>query len=372
MGSVPLIRDRSEPQAWPQRDWRRHRLALVVDPRFSGGTSVAVAAEIRALAGVVDLRVFALETAMFQGRQVHPAIEAACEAHGIAVSWDASVIRADTIVLHNPSSLRFNRALPVRMSAGQAFVVTHENFLRPGGAEGFDVARCLDLLERALICGRRALAPVSCHNRRTVEDWLAPRCSGWRVTPDDWFNIVDFTPHPPTAAPRDRRGRHSRPGPEKFPPIEALARQFPPHAEACIILGGDGLLLEREGLPRHWDVRPFGATAVERFFEEIDFFVYFTNPRWRESFGRAVAEAIAAGKLVIADPGTAEGFGPAVVASDGTDVDRIVAELIAEPARYQAFVRAAQAWLAGLGAEAFRAMALTQIEAAEASFDALV
>jgi hypothetical protein len=34
---------------------------------------------------------------------------------------------------------------------------------------------------------------------------------------EDWINICDFPFAPPTPAPRDRRGRHSRPGFEKFP-----------------------------------------------------------------------------------------------------------------------------------------------------------
>ena len=34
----------------------------------------------------------------------------------------------------------------------------------------------------------------------------------------------------------------------------------------------------------------------------IDFFVYFTAPTWQESFGRVVAEAIAAGKVVLTNP----------------------------------------------------------------------
>jgi glycosyltransferase involved in cell wall biosynthesis len=76
----------------------------------------------------------------------------------------------------------------------------------------------------------------------------------------------------------------------------------------------------------------------------------------RESFGRVLAEAIAAGKVVITDPGTAATFGPAVVASDGSDVDAIIAGFVADPARYQAFVRAAQARLSAFSADSFRRM----------------
>ena len=186
-------------------------------------------------------------------------------------------------------------------------------------------------------------------DRDTVAAWLSDRrAREWRLAPFDWYNICDMEIRPPNPAPRDRRGRHSRPGLEKFPPPDIMARHFPPTAERVAILGGDALLLDPEGVPPHWDLRRFGETDVESFLEEIDFVVYFTHPLWRESFGRAIAEAIAAVKVVITDPATASSFGPAVVASDGTDVDAIIAGFVADPARYAAFVHAAQDWLAGL------------------------
>ena len=52
---------------------------MVLDPRFSGGTSTSAAADIRALAPHVRLSVVAIETAMFKGRRVHPAIEEALD-----------------------------------------------------------------------------------------------------------------------------------------------------------------------------------------------------------------------------------------------------------------------------------------------------
>ncbi len=338
-----------------------HRLALVLDPRFAGGTSEAAAAEIRALAGVVDLEVVALETRMFSGRRVHPAIEAALADHGLALTWQPPVVHADTIVVHNPSCLRFDAALGVRLSCVEAVVVTHENFLRPNGSEAFDVTGCLGLLETALVCGRRRLAPVSAYNRRTVADWLARAGREWELFATDWSNIIEAELIPPTSAPRDRRGRHSRPGFEKFPPLDVMRAHFPPHAEACIILGGDGLLLEPGEIPAHWDVRPFGAGSVASFLREIDFFVYFTNPLWRESFGRVVAEAIAAGKVVITDPVTATSFPDAVVASDGDDVDRIVTDLVSAPERYVDVVRRAQSRLARFAPNAFVARVLPHL-----------
>jgi hypothetical protein len=325
----------------------------LIEPRFPGGTGGAVAADIRALGRSVELAVFDLGTRMMRERPVNPAVLAALESQGLALLPAPAVVRADTIVLHNPACLKLDDRLAPRLSAARLIVVTHENFLRPGGAEAFDVARSLALVAGRACVGARLLAPVSAPNRATVAAWLAARdAAGWQIAEDDWPNILDHPLLPPVAAPRDRRGRHSRPGFEKFPPLDDLRAQFPPHAESCTLLGADTLLLDREALPRHWQLLPFGATAVPDFLAGLDFFVYFTHPLWRESFGRAIAEAIAAGKLVITDPATAEPFGPGVIGCATADVDRVVAAHVADPARYRETVLAAQTALAAHRPEA--------------------
>lgn len=351
---------------------RRRRLTLVLDPRFPGGTSSAAAAELRALRCHVELEVVAIETAMFRGRVPSPPLCDALEELGLELRWNPAVIRADTVVFHNPSCLKFDAGFAPRISCTTAVVVTHENFLRPGGGEGFDVGHCLGLLDRAIACANRRLAPVSAANRRTVAAWLAQTGSGWRLAPFDWFNVCDMPLRPPTERPRDRRGRHSRPGPEKFPPLATLLRHFPPAAERSAILGADQFLAGPDSPPAHWQLSRFGAMDVARFLDGIDFFVYFTHPLWRESFGRAIAEAIAAGKVVITDPATAEGFGPAVVASDGDDVDAIIAGFVASPERYAATVLAAQDWLARFRPEAFAPHVLAGIERLEAEAHAVL
>lgn len=323
------------------------RVALLVDPRFPGGTGTAVAAEIRALAPHVDLAVFGLATAMFRGRPVNPAIAGALQDVGLTLLPEPSVVHADTIVLHNPACLRFDSRLGPRLSASRVIVVPHENFVRPGGNEGFDIAHCLGLIAAQVTGAERLVAPVSASNRAGVATWLALYPAlGWRLARDNWSNICDQTLLAPTPAPRDRRGRHSRPGLEKFPPLPMLHAQFPEHAEFCTILGADNLLAERAALPEHWHLLPFGAVEVATFLSRIDFFVYYTHPLWRESFGRAIAEAVAAGKLVVTDPATAEPFGSGVVADDGGQIDAIVAAHIADPSRYAAAVRRAQLHLA--------------------------
>lgn len=353
-------------EPWP------HRIALLIDPRFPGGTSSAVAQEIRTLQGKAALTVHALPTRMFKGRDVNPTLQMALEEAGIELLWDAPIVRAPVVVLHNPSCLKFDARCPVRIHCDTLVVVTHENFLRPDGTEGFDVAHCLDLIGQAAICRARRLCPVSGYNRGVVEAWLARSGSEWRLADFDWFNICDFGMVPPVPAPADRRGRHSRPGFEKFPPLPTMVRHFPPQATACRILGADNFLLDPDLVPPHWELLPFGALPVGEFLEGIDFFVYFTHPLLRETFGRVIAEAICAGKLVITDPGTAATFGDAVHASDGTDLDAIIAGYIADAPSYVRFVERAQDTIRGFGPDRFAATVMAGLNQIRTSNDALL
>lgn len=335
---------------------RRQSLALVVDPRFAGGTSSAVAREIHALAPVLDVRIAFIETAMFQGgKSVNARLADGIDACGLPTVWNPPVIQANTVVFHNPSCLKFDTAFAPRLNCRQVITVAHENFVRPDGSLSFDVGKTLRLIAERSPGSRRLIAPVSPLNRRSVADWLSANpLSGWSLAPFDWFNICDFDLAPPNATPRDRRGRVSRPGFEKFPPWSSMLAHFPPHAEHCAILGADSFLLPGSDPPPHWQLLPFGGAEVPAFLRQIDFFVYFTHPNLRESFGRVLAEAVAAGKVVITDPETARNFGQAVVASDGTEIDAIITGFVAEPDRYVRFVTAAQRCLSAFSAETFR------------------
>jgi hypothetical protein len=332
----------------------RPRLAYVLEPRFPGGTSSAVARELRAVAGSGAVEVHGITSAMFPGRPVAGVLAAALDDLGLSLRMDATRIAADRVIVHNPSFLKFDTRFAPRIVAEEIVLVTHENFLRPGGRETHDVARCLDLIDRASVALRKSLAPISPYNRSTVMDWLAdhPAQAHWQMLEADWINICDFALEPPAAAPRDRRGRHSRPGFEKFPDTRTLDLCFPPHAEANVILGADGLD-EIAGQRPHWEAIPFQAIDLASYFSRIDFMVYFTAPTFRESFGRVLAEGIAAGKVVITDADTGSVFGDAVVAARPEEVDAIIAGFLAAPDRYAAQVRRAQARLETFSAANF-------------------
>ena len=334
---------------------RGRDLAYLVEPRFPGGTSSALAAELAVTASLGSIGLHSAESSMFNGRQIAPQLGRAMDELEIERLEVQRTIGAEIVVIHNPSFLKFEKMIDRQIVARHLIVVTHENFLRPGDEEAFDVAHCLNLIDAASLALRKSVAPISAANRETVMDWAAGfgLPSGWDVLPEDWFNICDFEMAEPTDRPRDRRGRHSRPGPEKFPTPATLDLLFPAHAEANVILGADMLIAGGESRP-HWRLHPFRGLDVGRYFEMIDFMVYFTAPGWRESFGRVLAEGMAAGKVVISDPATAASFDGAVIGAKPEEVDGIIQSLIAEPARYVSHVKAAQTVLSRFSPDAFR------------------
>lgn len=331
---------------------KRHRLNLIIDPRFKGGTSSAVARELYALAPLCDLSVTAISSKFFKGQEVHPLIACACEDLGVPIVWDPEVLSSDIVALHNPCFLKFDTQLQTRIICDRLFVVCHENFVRPDGPEGFDVSHCLDLISQNAVVRKKYLSPISAWNRQCTSSWMSKNPTNWEIAPFDWTNICDFMLDAPTPTPSDRRGRHSRPGAEKFPPIHDLLQMFSESSESVRILGADGL--SSEDVPHHWDLLEFGSEPVDAFLGTIDFFIYFTHPFWQESFGRVIAEAIAAGKVVITSPATAATFGDAVVAASPEEVDGIVACMIAQPELYQAQVARSQEGLEHFSPTAFQ------------------
>ncbi|MCY1126103.1 hypothetical protein OU426_04485 [Frigidibacter sp. RF13] len=335
------------------------RIAYLIEPRFPGGTSSAVAAELRAIEPMVRPVIHDAASAMFPKRALAQVLTDTLADLRLPLLDGDRPVSAEMVVVHNPAFLKFQSDLGRPIYCRDLVVVTHENFLRPGNVEAFDIGKCLGALDRASLSLNKWLAPVSPSNRETVAEWLAiaePKIrQRWRLAPSDWFNIIDHPRARPRPQPRDRRGRLSRPGWEKFPAPADLDLCFPATAETNLILGADHLL-KADIVRPHWRLLPFGMLPVASFFEEIDFLVHFTAPGWRESFGRVLAEGIASGKVVLSDPETAANFGGAVIGCQPAQVDALIGHYIAEPAAYRDHVLRAQAHLDRYAPTAFRQM----------------
>lgn len=330
---------------------RKPRLTLLIEPRFSGGTSHAVAKEISLLRAHFDLRIVGLKTAMFRDREIAQPLAEALSDAGLELTWAQDRVVDQIVVLHNPSALRFNPSLDVKILCEHFITVAHENFCHPTGVAGFDVAHVFGLLDQVITAKSKQTAPVSPANRATIIECRDQFSSQWQLTEQNWVNIHDGHNIPATRAPKDRRGRHSRPGYEKFPSEDVLLQLFPPHAEACRIMGAESL--QDSVRLAHCDLLPFNTEPVSEFLQSIDFFVYFTHPSWQESFGRVIAEAIEAGKVVLTDPRTAENFGDGVLGVRPDEVDNLIQSMIQTPDRYVAQAERGQSALARFSDTAF-------------------
>jgi hypothetical protein len=329
-------------------------VAYVIEPRFPGGTSSAVAAEIEVVSKFARVTVHGLSTSMFSGRDVSPNLHATLDRLGLEVMWDSPTISGDVVLFHNPSCLKFQDKIATKIITSHLIVIAHENFLRPSGAEAFDVAHCMAQISACSVALRKSLAPISDWNRETISQWHAKggRLDNWSILDVDWFNICAFDILDPQPQISDRRGRLSRPGYEKFPTNDVMETCFPATAECNVILGANPLMADPM-VPAHWTLYPFRGLPVDRFFEMIDFMIYFTAPTFRESFGRVMAEGIAAGKIVISDPDTARIFKGAVIAAQPDQVDGIIQSYLKSPATYAKDVRSAQAVLSQFSPDAF-------------------
>lgn len=338
------------------------RIAYLIDPRFSGGTSSAFASELRVTAKFARVSVHAVSSAMFKGNSAAPQIQSTLKDLGLELVWDQPAVSADVVVLHNPSFLKHNTHFDINIVARHLVIVAHENFQRPGGMESYDVGHCLRLIDRASLSLRKSIAPVSHYNRSTISKWLGlhPQHRGWSVFQQDWFNICDFEAVDPVKFPTDRRGRHSRPGYEKFPDNQSMDFAFPSHADVNVILGGD-MFMNDNSHRQHWKVFPFRQIDLKTYFDMFDFMVYFTAPTCQESFGRVLAESIAAGKVVISDPDTASNFDGAVIPGTPQDVDKIINDFISHPAQYQKHVKKAQRKLSVFSSAAFQKNVLSKL-----------
>nr|WP_298096021.1 glycosyltransferase [uncultured Shinella sp.] len=316
-------------------------ILFVADARFEGGTSTAVAVEMRAAAragmrcGLMTVKGPLLGLPF----PMHPDIRSLLE-DGVVERVDPSVpMRAGIVLIHHPTIMANRPSTPLRIETRALIMVLHHPMFDREGTRQYDLTaisrNCQDSFGLA-----PAFAPVSGVVRYSLPRTLPPQSS---LLDQDWMNLIDLDDWPM----RDARpigtpiviGRHSRPDRLKWPSKQEALWAYPANGERYHIrvLGADDYLEDMYGaLPGNWELIPFAWTGIAEFLASLDFYVYYHDNKWSEAFGRTILEALAVGLVVILPPHFETIFGTAAIYAMPAHVEKVIDRFVNDPAAYAA------------------------------------
>jgi hypothetical protein len=311
---------------------------IVGDFRFPGGTSSAVASEVRALRqGDHRVALYQLNSSILaEGRAWNDRIFALVEDGSAAVLPPDAAACCHVLFVHSPWLFVQPPEKQAQIKSGLRVLVTHHTPTDGNGHLNYDPA-VVDRHAEQAFGGPFVWAPISpvCRNSFDRAGMPQPRLR------EDWSNVV-FVGDWGQARSRllgDRPvlGRHSRPQLEKWPATRAdLLAGYPndPDIEVRLLGVDDKARALFEPLPSNWTVWEFNEIPVKDFLAGIDFFVYFHRPDWIETFGLTIAEAAAAGCVVITHPYLEKTFGKAALYCSPENAPALVRKSAQDPRRF--------------------------------------
>ena len=312
-------------------------VVFLADPRFPGGTSTALASEMRAL----QQAQVSYALAPVKGPELRKSWPYHAEISEILGPERPNRIEPDTAVectfciIHHPTLFAGYPAKFPDIEADHVVLVLHHPMYRGTGEMDYDLHAVSERI-RSVFGKAPLIAPVGPLVREQIDE------QGHSLLPDDWFNLIDIDLWPERAnrpiAPPIHIGRHSRPHPPKWPDTrdEALA-VWPDSADIKVSMLGGGKFLQNKygALPDNWSIFEFGSRDVKTFLGSLDFFVYFHSEEWVEAFGRSILEAMATGLVCILPQHFKPLFGPAAIYCAPNEVKRTIADFVRDPARYR-------------------------------------
>lgn len=254
--------------------------------------------------------------------------------------------RARLAIMRHPITLESLPSTTQSLSVERAIVVANQTAIQPNGKILYNADRINQHIIHSL--GVAPLwAPIGPVVRESLERWAGTI----DVLDHDWTNIFNqsTTPTPRTEfnALRPTIGRHSRPQTAKWPTSKSeLEAAYPTSGNYRVkILGGAKPAKDVLGsLPRAWEVAPFGSMDPATFLADVDFWVYFHHPQWREAYGRAIMEALWSGAVAILPDYLKTTYGAAAVYAEPHQVQDVIAsfqnghrDFIAQSIRGQSF-----------------------------------
>jgi hypothetical protein len=312
-------------------------ILIIGDFRFPGGTSAAIAHELRALRSTNhSVGLYHVNSAYLSAKRIawHQDIVAEVNRGGLHVLPEDAAAEAHVIFVHSPWILPEISRTYLRASV--RILVAHHPPLDARGRLYYD-PRAIERQADRAFGGGFVWAPISpvCRDAFDAAGVSFPRL---RM---DWTNVI-FVDDWGAARPRligDKPiiGRHSQPRAAKWPATrEALFQVYPNGGEFQVHLMGlarDTKAIIGECPSNWWTFEP-NEISVRQFLSTIDFFVYFHHPDWLEAYGRTVAEAAAAGCVVILPPYLRKTFGDAGLYCEPVEALELVRSVAADRERF--------------------------------------
>jgi len=330
-------------------------IVLVVDPRFSGGTSSAMATDARIFQklgrsiGLIFVTSGYLNTS---GQTPNADVLALLDLPNIKQIKPNQTAQTKIAFLHHPMVFSTGIQEQPKLKAEKLVLVTHHLPFRGDGSLQYNPVSTSRQIKR--LFGRAPLwAPVSgvCRNQ------LLSFTPFLKLTSQDWPNVFDhqaWTPERKKLADDVIRiGRHGRDDLLKWPPsrseIEDSLPKGPGHT--VHVMGCPTADLNALGVDTSdWDIVPFDGLPVAQFLDQLDIFIYHFHPNVMESFGRTVAEAMLMETVCILDPRLEPTFGDLAFYCAPQDTQKMIDQLLLDPQKAaQAGARGREAILTNYG-----------------------
>lgn len=313
----------------------RYDIICIGDFRFPGGTSSAIAEELRAQAkagfrtGLLQIKGPILK----YPHPFNPQIRA-CIDEGLVELLDPDQrVSAGLAVIHHPNLFANRPSRHLMVEADQRVLVVHHPPYDGLGVPSFNLHECATNTAEALE-GEVTWAPIGPVVRNQLETFEDHP----PLLDEDWYNILHTEQwHHPRPGFCDEQhpviGRHSRPDYLKWPDDpETILKVYPDRPDVLVrILGGGPYLQELVGTyPKNWQVWSFNEIDPQRFLGLIDFFVYFHHSHWIEAFGRTILEAMASGCVLVLPERMKALFGEGALYTDTDGAVDLVRDLHAD------------------------------------------
>lgn len=326
---------------------------ILSDFHLPGGTTASNIQEIRALAAAGKrVGLFHHPFSMVAGQRVPRPINSKVwhevDDDRVKLITLGTKVTCDALVIRQPGTFATPMDDVADISAKHVAIIVNQTPWRTYGGPK-DVMYEIGQVNQNVVASLGVIPtwhPISPRVRDALESHHRAELDQVTVADDDWVNIIDVAEWRRPAHQVDRNnlriGRHSRDARLKWPETAREISSAYPHGdgiEMCV-LGGVSSIEQVPGTDvGSWEVHEFDSVTPRDFLHSLDVYVYFTDSRLVEAFGRTLLEALAVGVPVVTMPEFEPLFGDAALYCGPTEVTGVLRTLATDSNLYKEQVR---------------------------------